>query len=139
MLRLRQPIQIALWAMPIVACGGKSSASLTAEHERSLVSWEQTVRLVGEAWLANDIPSAYARRTLDTTLEELDKQDHTIASDRLTPSERLTLSRMLAHDREITGALLAAVAAGDRDGAARAIQLTKQTGLRGSSGLAPAR
>ncbi len=130
---LRRCVHIAVGTLSILACARKSPETLIAEHDRSLVSWEQTVRFVGEGWLANDVPSAYARRTLETTLDELAKEDRAIASEPLTPETRMTLRRSIARCREITRSLDTAVVAGDRRGAARAIELTKRARPVGTS------
>jgi hypothetical protein len=124
-MRGRRCLRVAAATLWIVACGGKSSAELIAEHDRSRVSWEQTARFVGECWLAKEVPTAYARHTLQVTLDELAKEDHAIASNPLPAEARLHLRRALASTREFARMLAVAVAADDRSTAALAIGLSK--------------
>lgn len=76
---------------------------------------------VGEAWLAGEVPRAYATRTAHTAREALDRERESLRSNPGSIENSPALAERLDALVRDVGRAEIALAAGDRDGVARAL------------------
>jgi hypothetical protein len=112
----------AVFLLLNTGCDGKSTSERVAEHDRTRVSWEQTMRLVAHEWSKGATPDAYASRTLKRAHDELDAEAKSLAKDSVPPSERRRLGVALIGARALADTLQSEVRGGDLAGAARAFE-----------------
>jgi hypothetical protein len=92
------------------ACAKDASASLAA-----ITSWSATVRLAGESWAADLVPTPYTRRTLEAAEEGIGEAEKDLAKAAdLSPAARDTLLKETAELRRAVSAARQAVARKDR-------------------------
>jgi hypothetical protein len=116
--------------LSLAACGGKSPAERIAEHDLERTSWEQTTQLVGEKWIASQIPTAYAHRTLVTALQELAAQNRAIGSESIDDSSRARLQLVLARSKKFTERLDSAIADDDSSAAVSVLERAVRRGAK---------
>lgn len=114
----------------LAACGGASTADRVAEHDRERTSWEQTALFVGDGWIASQIPTAYAHRTLAATLEALTAESRAIGRESIDDSSRVRLELALTRSRRITAQLDSAIADNDPSAAASAFERATPRGTK---------
>jgi hypothetical protein len=119
---MRWQVSCAALMLSVAGCGGKSPAERVAEHDRVRVSWEQTARLVGTEWVARAVPDAYASRTLARASEELGSEMEALRKDSVPEQARAALRGSLGGARTLADSLARAVAASDRESAARLVR-----------------
>ena len=101
---------LLLVAVLATACGSAPDKALKAA-----VSWGATAERVGEAWLAGNVPIAYARRTARSAREALSQQRDVLRSaSPATGTHPGALADHLAALERAVGHLEAALDAGDR-------------------------
>ena len=78
-----------------VACSNSNPSADLQKEVKTIVSWIETARAVGEAWKNGSIPSAYAGRTFHTAQESLQQEIKTIQSLSIPDAAKITLSTQL--------------------------------------------
>jgi len=99
-----------LLSLTLSACSKDASASLTA-----ITSWTGTVRLAGESWAADLVPTPYTRRTFEAAEEGIAEAGKDLAkADDLPRADRDALAKETGELRRAVAAAREAVAGKDR-------------------------
>lgn len=103
-----------------------SNPSDSLHHEiKTLTSWIETTRMVGQAWQAGSVPSAYAARTFQTAQETLQTESETIQSLPIADVTRTDLRANIQQMQNLLGQAEMAAKNSDRAGVDAAMtQLT---------------
>ena len=78
------------------ACSSKSSADEVTKELQSVKSWAATAHLVGDSWMHQDVPTAYAKQTLSKAQQELQKEQDNL-SQKAPPKSRSLLIAQVQH------------------------------------------
>lgn len=81
---------LLLFLTILSACSSKSSSDELAKELQTVKSWTATAHLVGDTWIRGDVPTAYAKRTLSKTQEEL-QNELDVLSQKVPAQNRTTL------------------------------------------------
>ena len=92
-------VSLLLLVTILSACSSKSSSDELAKELQTVKSWTATAHLVGDTWIRGDVPTAYAKRTLSKTQEELQNEVE-ILSQKAPAQNRTTLVVQLQHLQE---------------------------------------
>ena len=79
----------------LTACSSKSSSEELTKELQTVFSWTATAEMVGDAWVRGAVPTAYAKQTLSTAQQELQKETGTLAQLSTAPTQRSTLLKNL--------------------------------------------
>lgn len=60
------------------ACSNKSPAKELSKHLQTVTSWAATADMTGEAWIGGNVPTVYAKQTLQKAQQEITKETTTI-------------------------------------------------------------
>ena len=83
-------VSLLLLLTILSACSSKSASDELAKDLQTVKSWTATAHLVGDTWIRGDVPTAYAKRTLSKTQEELQNEVE-ILSQKAPAQNRTTL------------------------------------------------
>ena len=97
MLRVHNKQRIAvLFAAGLIflfsACSASNPSDALRKELKTIVSWIETTRAVGEAWKNGSVPSAYAARTFETAQRNLQQEMKTLQSLSIPEATRADLS-----------------------------------------------
>ena len=107
--RLRGLVLFLLGIIALDACGSPSSGDVAKELQ-TVISWEATAHMVGDAWLKRTVPTVFARRTLQSAREELQREVDTLAHIPDMPAQQRTmLLEPLQQSEHIVAQMLTAV------------------------------
>lgn len=92
----------------VAACSPKQKASELTKELKTVTSWAATAHMVGDSWLRDTVPTAYAKQTLQRTQKELQKE--TSSLEKVAPARDRTkvleqLQRLGYTVREMTVAV----------------------------------
>src|SRR5258705_5576699 len=94
---------------------------------KTVTSWLETTRMVGDAWQNNSVPPAYATRTLQTAQENLKQEETAINSLSISDALKSDLITKLRELEKQLGQAAAAIENNNRSAFTLAInQLTTQ-------------
>ena len=112
-------------ALLISACASSNPPDALHQEVKTLISWIETTRMVGQAWKAGWVPSTYAARTIQTAQETLQKESETIQSFPIADKTRADLRARIQQMQDSLGQAEMAVKNSDRTGVDTAMsQLT---------------
>ncbi|WP_013320688.1 hypothetical protein [Gloeothece verrucosa] len=69
-------------------CSSQPSTDKFVQEMKTVTSWAATSQMVGDAWLKQDVPTVYAKLTLETAQEKLQKEAETL--NKVTPFQQKT-------------------------------------------------
>lgn len=121
-MRLMHSSRLLLLLTLLTACSNKSSEDKLANELQTITSWSATAQMVGEAWVRGAVPTVYAKQTLSTAQQELQKETDTLAQLSIPPTQRPTLLENLQHLDQTVGQMSTAAQQTDRTGMAQEIQ-----------------
>ncbi len=75
----------------LIACSSQSSADELAKELQTVKSWTATAHMVGDLWTHGDVPTTYAKQTLEKTQEELKNETDTLSKLSIEPSQHSTV------------------------------------------------
>lgn len=64
--------------LSITACNSQPTSQKLSQEIETVSSWAATAHLTGESWLNQDVPTIYAKQTLEKSRDELKKETKTI-------------------------------------------------------------
>ncbi len=96
------------------ACSKSTPSEAVQKELKTIVSWIETTRAVGEAWKNGSIPSAYATRTFQTAQENLKQEIESIQSLPVSESGKADLSIKLQQLENSLGQAGQAIGNSDR-------------------------
>lgn len=106
----------------LTACSSKSSSEELTKELQTVSSWTATAHMVGDAWVRGSVPTAYAKQTLSTAQQELQKESDTLAQLSISPTQRPTLLENLHRLEQTVGQMSTAVEQADRTAMTQEIQ-----------------
>lgn len=116
-MRLMPSSGLLLLVTLLTACSNKSSKDQLTNELQTITSWSATAQMVGEAWVRGAVPTVYAKQTLLTAQQELQKETNTLAQLSIPPTQRPTLLEDLQRLEQTIGQM------------STAAQQTNQTGM----------
>lgn len=105
----------------LTACSTKPSADKLTKELQTVESWAVTAHMVGDSWLRGAVPTFYAKQTLQTAQEELQKETTTLT--KVAPvQDRTKVINQLQRIENAIGQMVTAVEQKDRSAMAQKIQ-----------------
>ncbi|MFL6260973.1 MAG: hypothetical protein ACJ76Y_14800 [Thermoanaerobaculia bacterium] len=120
---LRSLVQTALAAVAglCLACSSQSPEEKLLDQAKTAASWIATLRMTGEQWGANSVPTSFVETTVKAARSDLEKEADDAAKSKAPPEVR-DLFRQIVTEAEAAGKRLGQAAeANDRPGAAREV------------------
>jgi hypothetical protein len=105
---------LLLLLMLLTACINKSSEDKLANELQTITSWSATAQMVGEAWVRGAVPTVYAKQTLSTAQQELQKETDMLVRLSITSTQRPTLLENLQRLNQTVGQMSTAAQQTDR-------------------------
>jgi hypothetical protein len=132
---------ILVFSALLLSSCASSNPSDALQHElKTLISWIETTRTVGQAWQSGSVPSAYAARTFQTAQEALQEESETIQSLSIAEVTKADLRAGIQQMQNSLGQAVVNLKNGDRAGVGTAMtELTTaeqvlNSGLKQGSG-----
>jgi len=109
----------------ISSCASSNPSEALQQEVKTLISWVETTRMVGQAWQAGSVPSAYAARTFQTAQDTLQQESETIQNLSIAEVTRADLRANIQQMQNSLGQAEVALKNSDRAGVNAAMtQLT---------------
>jgi len=103
MKRLRIIIFGFLWLPTLLtACSRPSSADEVKKELQTINSWATTAHMVGEAWRKGNVPTPYAKTTLQKAQKELHKEADTLEKKASGKEQEILLKHLQNLDQLIS-------------------------------------
>jgi hypothetical protein len=109
-----------LMALLVAGCARKTPEQKLAGEAGTAASWVATFQFASEAWLANRVPGAFLRDTIQSGEKNLQKSEQSVEESEANERMRATVRDSLKTARVASAELKAALERGDRAGVARA-------------------
>jgi ABC-type glycerol-3-phosphate transport system substrate-binding protein len=97
-----------------VACSNSNPSADLQKEVKTIISWIETTRAVGEAWKSGWVPSAYTGRTLQTAQENLKQEIKNIRSLSIPEQSKAEFSIKVQQLEYFVGQGVQAVGDGDK-------------------------
>ncbi|MFL6232020.1 MAG: hypothetical protein ACJ76N_02710 [Thermoanaerobaculia bacterium] len=120
---LRSLVRTALAAVAglCLACSSQSPEEKLLDQAKTAASWIATLRMTGEQWGANSVPTSFVETTVKAARSDLEKEADDAAKSKAPPEVRDPF-RQIVTEAEAAGKRLGQAAeANDRPGAAREV------------------
>ena len=98
----------------VAACSHKSEDEKLLDAADPAASWTGALQLAAEKWLANSVPSSFARATVDAADKAFDKTDKAIAQSQARQELRDSIKRQLEVAQAAAGDFKQAIEKNDR-------------------------
>ena len=107
--RLSSLILLLITLIALNACGSPSASDLAKELQ-TVISWQATAHMVGDAWLNQTVPAVFAKRTLQSAQEGLQQEADTLTHIPDIPAQQRTmLLQPLQQSEHIVAHMLTAI------------------------------
>jgi hypothetical protein len=93
----------------LTACSSQSSTDKLAKELQTVKSWTATAHMVADAQIHGDVPTVYAKHTLEKAQEELKHETDTLSKLSIAPSQRRTVLEQLKRLEDTLGQMSKAV------------------------------
>jgi hypothetical protein len=122
-LGLRPLVRTALAAAVglCLACSSQSPKEKLLDTAQTASSWIATLRMTGEQWGANSVPTSFVETTVKAARSELEKEAEDAAKSEAPPEVRDPFRQIVTEARDVGKRLSQAAEANDRPGAAREV------------------
>ncbi|MFB2894419.1 hypothetical protein ACE1CI_16035 [Aerosakkonemataceae cyanobacterium BLCC-F50] len=120
-MRSRSIWKLVLLISTTTACSVQPSTESLTKELKTVTSWTETAHLVGDFWLQGNVPNAYAKQTLQTTEEKLQKEIEKLAKVTPEPNRNEVLNSVQQMQRTV-GEMGTAVVQKDRDTLSKKMQ-----------------
>ena len=87
---LQKSVRSLIFAALIFLTACSSSPDKLTKELKTISSWAATVRMVGEALMNGKVPTAFAKRTLETAQQNLKDENKTLSKSSDIPNEERT-------------------------------------------------
>jgi hypothetical protein len=104
-----------------LACSSQSPEEKLLDQARTASSWIATLRMTGEQWGANSVPTSFVKTTGKAAREELSKEAEEAAKSKASPAIRDPFRQIVTAAEDAGKRLSQAAEANDRPGAAREV------------------
>ena len=98
----------------IAACSHKTADEKLLDAADPVASWSATLQLASETWLANSVPSSFARATVDAARKEFDKTGKEVAQSQARQQLRDAIKVQLDNLQAAAGDFKQAIEKNDR-------------------------
>ncbi|HEX6616635.1 MAG TPA: hypothetical protein VF046_10045 [Gemmatimonadales bacterium] len=75
----RRILTLLPFLFSLTACGPKPPRKQLDKHGKSVASWAATAEMVATAWLRGDVPTDYARQTLQSGAKQVERARSSLA------------------------------------------------------------
>lgn len=83
----RQVKNLLLLLTLLTACSSKSSGDDFSKELETVTSWAATAQMVGDAWIHDKVPTAYAYQTLSKAQKKLQEETEKLAHSSTDPKQ----------------------------------------------------
>jgi hypothetical protein len=97
----------------LLAAGCQSPREKAGDALKSVASWAATSAMVGRSWLGGEVPTVYAKQTLDAAEQVIQDTDRKLRSEELPGDLRTTIAAELRTRAAAVAAMRGAVEHGD--------------------------
>lgn len=104
-----------------LACSSQSPEQKLLSQAQTASSWIATLRMTGEQWNANSVPTSFVETTVKAAREELEKEEADTAKSEAPPEMRAPFRQIVTEAGAAGKRLRQAAEANDRPGAAREV------------------
>jgi hypothetical protein len=120
---LRPLVRTALAAVAglYLACSSQSPEEKLLDQAKTASSWIATLRMTGEQWEANSVPTSFVETTGKAARSELEKEADDAAKSKARPELRVPFHQIVTEAEAAGKRLSQAAEANDRPGAAREV------------------
>jgi hypothetical protein len=112
---------LAVAAGLCLACSSQSPEEKLFDQAKTASSWIATLRMTGEQWGANSVPTAFVETTVKAAREELKKEADDAAKSKARPEMRDPFRQIVTEAGAAGKSLSQAAEANDRPGVAREV------------------
>ncbi|HEY4594515.1 MAG TPA: hypothetical protein VIJ61_19000 [Thermoanaerobaculia bacterium] len=122
-LGLRPLVRTALAAAAglCLACSSQSPTEKLLDTAQTASSWIATLRMTGEQWAANSVPTSFVETTVKAARSELEQEADDAAKSEAPPGVRDPFRRIVTEAGDVGKKLSQAAEENDRAGAAREV------------------
>lgn len=122
-LGLRSLVRTALAAVAglCLACSSQSPKEKLLDTAQTASSWIATLRMTGEQWGANSVPTSFVEATVRAARSELEKEAEDAKKSEAPPEVRDPFRQIVTEAKDVGKRLSQAAEANDRPGAAREV------------------
>jgi hypothetical protein len=117
LVRTALAVAAGLW----LACSSQSPEEKLLDQARTASSWIATLRMTGEQWGANSVPTSFVKTTGKAARAELSKEAEEAANSKASPAIRDPFRQIVTAAADAGRRLSQAAEANDRPGAAREV------------------
>ena len=118
-LRLLVRTALAVAAASSLACSSQSPKEKLLDSAQTASSWIATLRMTGEQWGANSVPTSFVETTVKAARSELEQEADDAAKSKAPPELRDPFRQIVTEARDVGKRLSQAAEENDRPGAAR--------------------
>ena len=122
-LGLRPLVLTALMAAAAssLACSSKPPKEKLLDTAQTASSWIATLRMTGEQWGGNSVPTSFVETTVKAARSELEQEADDAAKSKAPPEMRDPFRQIVTEARDVGKRLSQAAEENDRSGAAREV------------------
>lgn len=104
-----------------LACSSQSPKEKLLDTAQTASSWLATLRMTGEQWGANSVPTSFVETTVKAARSELETEADDAAKSKAPPELRDPFRRIVTEAKDVGKRLSQAAEENDRPGAAREV------------------
>jgi hypothetical protein len=104
-----------------LACSSQSPQEKLLDTAQTASSWIATLRMTGEQWAANSVPTSFVTTTVKAAREDLEKEADDAAQSKAPPEVRDPFHQIVTAAQDAGKRLSRAAEKNDRPGAAREV------------------
>jgi len=104
-----------------LACSSQSPEEKLLDTAQTASSWVATLRMTGEQWAANSVPTSFVKTTVQAARADLEKEAKDAAESKAPPEVRDPFHQMVTEAESAGNRLSRAAEANDRPGVAREV------------------
>jgi hypothetical protein len=104
-----------------LACSSRSPKEKLLDTAQTASSWIATLRMAGEQWGANSVPTSFVETTVKAARSELETEADDAAKSEAPPEVRDPFRQIVTEAKDVSKRLSQAAEENDRSGAAREV------------------
>jgi len=104
-----------------LACSSQSPEEKLLDAVKPVPSWIATLRMTGERWDANSVPTSFVHTTVKAARKEFEKEAEEATRSKARPELRIPLHQVMTEAAAAADGLGRAAEANDRPGVAREV------------------
>lgn len=104
-----------------LACSSQSPEEKILDTAQTTISWIATLRMTGEQWSANSVPTSFVATTVEAARGDLEQEADDAAKSKAAPDVRDPFRQIVTEARAVGKKLSQATEANDRPAVAREV------------------